>query len=392
MLGQIHAKLDEFQMKVKKEDKDAFNESLAAISTLSNIIQTVESAQEGNKELFKKTLNELVPKLDKEINELFEEAQDKQFLDGKSDMFEMLKVLDGIEARFKELETRSTTYNKWQEVLETQPTVFENLDGTREEMSLRCLMWRSLNEWGDMCESWYKQPLNIIDSADIAHKAELYYKRCMRLEKSLDANPIQGKLKDLVETFREAMPIVKAFRNDKLTEVHWGQIKALIQKEFDITQDDFTLKSLIDLDVNQFKEEITTISTQATQEANLRSQINEIDDLYKKTNFDVVWDDKCECFILKDMEAVFTALDDSLANINMILGSRFVKPLRQEAEQWQSWILILSDMVDEWLMCQKNWRYLENIFKAPDIKKSLSEETKKFEGVSKFFLQLMGGP
>lgn len=114
--------------------------------------------------------------------------------------------------------------------------------------------------------------------------------------------------------------------------------------------------------------------------------------MYKKTNFDVVWDDRCECFILKDMEDVFTALDDSLANINMILGSRFVKPLRQEAEQWQSWILILSDMVDEWLMCQKNWRYLENIFKAPDIKKSLMEETKKFEGVSKFFLQLMGGP
>ena len=261
MLGQIHAKLDEFQMKVKKEDKDAFTESLANISTLSNIIQNVESAQEGNKELFKKTLNELVPKLDKEINALFEEAQDKQFLDGKSDMFEMLKVLDGIEARFKELETRSTTYNKWQEVLETQPTVFENLDGTREEMTLRCLMWRSLNEWGDMCESWYKQPFNIIDSADIANRADRYFKICMRLEKSLDANPIQEKLKDLVETFKEAMPIVKAFRNDKLTEVHWGQIKALIQKEYDITQDDFTLKSLIDLDVNQYKEEITTIST-----------------------------------------------------------------------------------------------------------------------------------
>jgi len=35
--------------------------------------------------------------------------------------------------------------------------------------------------------------------------------------------------------------------------------------------------------------------------------------------------------------------------------------------------------------------YLENIFKAPDIKKSLPEETKKFEGVDKFFKNLMGG-
>lgn len=106
-------------MKVKKEDKDSFNESLANIATLSNIIQNVESAQEGNKELFKKTLNQLVPKLNVEINDLFEEGQDKQFLDGKSDMFEMIKKLDGIEDRLKELEERSEKYNKWQEVLET---------------------------------------------------------------------------------------------------------------------------------------------------------------------------------------------------------------------------------------------------------------------------------
>ena len=57
------------------------------------------------------------------------------------------------------------------------------------------------------------------------------------------------------------MPIVTALRNDKLTEVHWAQIKGLIKKDFDINDEEFLLKSLIDLDVTQFKEEITTIST-----------------------------------------------------------------------------------------------------------------------------------
>jgi len=95
----------------------------------------------------------------------------------------------------------------------------------------------------------------------------------MRLEKNLDPNPIQEKLMGLVETFKEAMPIVKALRNEKLQPEHWTQIKALIQKDFNIEEETFTLKSLIDLDVNQFKDEITTISTQATQEDNLRKQI-----------------------------------------------------------------------------------------------------------------------
>jgi hypothetical protein len=35
----------------------------------------------------------------------------------------------------------------------------------------------------------------------------------------------------------------------------------------------------------------------------------------------------------------------------MILGSRFVKPLRAQAEEWKKNIVTLSDMVDEWLIC-----------------------------------------
>ena len=105
--------------------------------------------------------------------------------------------------------------------------------------------------------------------------------------------------------------------------------------------------------------------------------------------WDIEFDEKCDSFLLKDMTDVYQALDDSLSNINMILGSRFVKPLRQEAETWKQHIMTLGDMVDQWMDCQRKWRYLENIFKAADIKAALKEETKKFEGVDKFFKNLM---
>ena len=67
-------------------------------------------------------------------------------------MYDMLKSLDELEARFKELEDRSQKYNTWQEVLQTQPTLFENLDTLREDLTLRCLMWRSLKEWEELTE------------------------------------------------------------------------------------------------------------------------------------------------------------------------------------------------------------------------------------------------
>ena len=44
MFGQVYNVMADYQFKVKKEDKDNFNETLTAISSLSQIIQNVESS------------------------------------------------------------------------------------------------------------------------------------------------------------------------------------------------------------------------------------------------------------------------------------------------------------------------------------------------------------
>lgn len=73
----------------------------------------------------------------------------------------------------------------------------------------------------------------------------------------------------------------------------------------------------------------------------------------------------------------------------MILGSRFVKPLRKEAEDWKKNIQTLSEMVEEWLKLQRSWMYLRTIFNAKDIAKVLAHETAEFGKVNKFFIGLM---
>ena len=107
-------------------------------------------------ETFKRTLNERIPQLNTQIHKLHEDMLDPQFLKGDANMFEILKILDEKEAQFKELENRSQKYNQWQEVLQTNPTVFEELDQLREDLQLRCIMWRSLKEWEELQEIWIK--------------------------------------------------------------------------------------------------------------------------------------------------------------------------------------------------------------------------------------------
>jgi dynein heavy chain len=215
---------------------------------------------------------------------LFEEVQNPIFLQN-SDMFENLKKLDEIEVAFNKMNASAEKYGNWQNVLEQQPTIFENLEDCREQLSLRCMMWRNLNEWQEKTEIWKKTPFQEIDSNAIAKEADKYWKNVMRLEKNLPPNPVQEQLKAQVETFKDAMPIVKSLRNKQLEENHWTEIQTLIQKPIDINNPDFTLKSLIELDVNQYVEDIVAISTAATQEYNLRQQMASINQKYKELKF-----------------------------------------------------------------------------------------------------------
>jgi len=73
----------------------------------------------------------------------------------------------------------------------------------------------------------------------------------------------------------------------------------------------------------------------------------------------------------------------------MILGSRFVKPLRKEAEDWKRNIQTLSEMVEELFKLQRSWMYLRVIFNAKDIAKVLAHETAEFGKVNKFFIGIM---
>jgi uncharacterized HAD superfamily protein len=88
---------------------------------------------------------------------------------------------------------------------------------------------------------------------------------------------------------------------------------------------------------------------------------------------------------------MYQYLDEGLASINMILGNRYVKVMRTEADTLKKNLQVLSEAFEQWYDVQKKWIYLETIFMgsgATSIKNSLPEESKMFESVNKYFTGL----
>ena len=302
-------------------------------------------------------------------------------------MPDMLIQLDDKMQKFNELRDLSIKYNAWQDEMRWTPTIFSNIDELKGELEARHTLWHSLSEWKEKKEEYEKMLWNDIKVDEISATSDAYQKTANRLLRTLPQNPIVEELKELVETFKEAMPIVKACRAEELLPEHWEAINDLIPNgKIDIEREDFTLLSLIELEVNEYQDDIVAISRRAIGEAKLKIDLAKLQELWKTQVLTVKpYKDKDQVFVLDQVDDLYTFLDENLANINMIRGNQYKAVVEKEADKLRKDLVTMNAVTEDLLTLQKSWMYLENIFSSSEIKKVLQAESAAFDKIDAFF-------
>jgi len=140
----------------------------------------------------------------------------------------------------------------------------------------------------------------------------------------------------------------------------------------------------------EFKEEIAEIALKASKEAELLKMLRGVEAFWSISSLTVQsYKEKADTFILGNNDDLIAKLDDTLLTVNNILASRFAERIAPKVERQLKLFRYLQELLDEWMVHQRNWLYLEPILSSPYAIKTMAKEVKIFNSADVAWKRLM---
>ncbi|CAK8994482.1 Dynein axonemal heavy chain 1 (Axonemal beta dynein heavy chain 1) (Ciliary dynein heavy chain 1) (mDHC7) [Durusdinium trenchii] len=229
------------------------------------------------------------------------------------------------------------------------------------------------------------------------------YKAFKSFEGSPNPQKVAQELRSAVQAFKKNMPIIQglcqpAIKTSHLLQLFEDAVRDVTNEtgrqyddmDVDIDMEDgLTLTMCLEAGMLDHVEKVEAISTSAQKQHGLKVGLG--DGRGRSQRAMAIGDNpfgtlpykNTGTFLLKGADDVQALLDDHIIKTQAVRGSPFVKPIEKEVKDWEAKLIYIQDLLEQWLMVQRTWLYLEPIFSSEDIVRQMPDEAKKFQAVDK---------
>ncbi|ETE64448.1 Dynein heavy chain 8, axonemal, partial [Ophiophagus hannah] len=296
-----------------------------------------------------------------------------------------------FQANFDELWRKFITYSSGEQLFGLPVTDYEVLHKIRKELSLLQKLYGLYDTVMNNISGYYEILWGDVDIEKINAELLEFQNRCRKLPKGLKDWQAYLDLKKRIDDFSESCPLLEMMTNKAMKLRHWNRISETTGHPFDVESDSFCLRNIMEAPLLKHKDDIEDICISAIKEKDIEAKLAQVVDswAYQVLSFSA-FKGRGE-LLLKGTESseIITMMEDSLMVLGSLLSNRYNAPFKKDIQNWVYKLSTSSDIIEEWLIVQNLWVYLEAVFVGGDIAKQLPQEAKRFQNIDKSWIKIM---
>lgn len=199
--------------------------------------------------------------------------------------------------------------------------------------------------------------------------------RCRKLPKALKEWKAYDELRQTIDDFNETCPLLELMANKAMMPRHWERIETITNAKFDVESDNFLLRTLMEAPLLQNKEDIEDVCISAVKEKDIEAKLKTVINDWSAQNFEFSsFKSRGELLLKGDVTGeIVTLMEDSLMVLGSLLSNRYNAPFKPKIQEWVQKLTGTTEIIENWLLVQNLWIYLEAVFVGGDIAKQLPQ-------------------
>ncbi|NWT22388.1 DYH8 protein, partial [Cardinalis cardinalis] len=390
-IEEAYAILNAFNVEITKEESDGVDTMRYAFNKLKAQAIVVQDELVEVQPKFKKELLEAVAVFQEDVAQ-FETAYETEGpMVPNIPPQEASKRQQIFQANFDELWRKFITYSSGERLFGLPVTEYDILHRVRKELGLLQKLYGLYDTVISTIDGYYDILWTEIDIEKITTELTDYQARCRRLPKGLHHWQAFSDLKKRIEDFIECCSLLEMMSDKAMKQRHWDRISETTGHPFDVESETFCLRNIMEAPILQNKEDIEDICISAMKEKDIEAKLLQVAETWGAQNLSFAQFKGRGELLLKGIESaeIMILMEDSLMVLDSLLSNRYNTAFKKQIQSWVSKLSNSSHIIEEWLIVQNLWIYLEAVFVAGDIAKELPQEAKRFQNIDKSWVKIM---
>jgi len=301
----------------------------------------------------------------------------------------VITLTASLKATVKAIAEDAERVRQYQRLFDLEVTNFADMDMVMEDADIKHSMWEAVSSVHDLALAWSAQKLAEVDVPEMAAEVQRLTQVLARCERALPSGEVVLHLKDHVQIWRSVLPIIQAVKNEHLRPRHFERLVGVFGTRVD-QNDEYLVEELKEASVLAQRGLVLSIAEEASQEAALEAMLKRVHDRWSETELVIKpYRNYRDTWVLGSIDHVKQALEDSQMIMLSVSSNRFAAGIREDVERTEHMLRLVSLTLDEWVECQRQWIYVEQIFAAQDIQRQLPDDSKAFQDVDRSYREIM---